>query len=379
MNLLIVFVLLGTPVDDRARASSAVSAGGAVSSDLDMAGYNITNAEDLIFDCNTCPCLIYQESETTDAAACGISVGAGSAYPLASVNTTGADLCIGGGHGQRKVAIADYSLCAGDYVRVAINGTNNDLVAGVGWTAATDNATSCASLCSAMDALVGVSCSACVGAVAPIVVDPGCYSVTLATNDATCATITNEADGQVFYRSEGSAASPMISTQGDSNTGFFHNPSQDGYWYFSGNGYTSVYFGPSGIGMGADKTFTLFGTGAAARIQNGNYVTVIGPAVTDAHGLTTTAAGTGGAMIVNGVLYNDGGSRFNGQMTIDVVIGASVSAPVACAAGTAGTIVYVDDNDDLSGPEHCICSATVDDSTFDWVVFGDPTTPCTLL
>lgn len=143
-------------------------------------------------------CLIYQNAETTDAAAHRMSIRAGDAYPLASVNTSGGYTCAMGGIGSRSISIDNNANCAGDYIRFAINGINNDLTAGVDWTVGATEADSCTSLCSAADALVGLSCDACVGAIAPIVVDPGCYAVVLSDGDATCSTSTNGTDGPTY-------------------------------------------------------------------------------------------------------------------------------------------------------------------------------------
>jgi hypothetical protein len=50
--------------------------------------------------------------------------------------------------------------------------------------------------------------------------------------------------------------------------------------------------------------------------------------------------------------------------------------PVACAAGTVGRIVYVNDNNDGAAAELCICAGITNDATFDWVQVKDMTTAC---
>jgi hypothetical protein len=59
--------------------------------------------------------------------------------------------------------------------------------------------------------------------------------------------------------------------------------------------------------------------------------------------------------------------------TIDAAVPAE---PVACAAGTVGTLTYVNDNNDGAAAELCICAGITNDATFDWVQVKDMTTAC---
>jgi len=82
------------------------------------------------------------------------------------------------------------------------------------------------------------------------------------------------------------------------------------------------------------------------------------------------------------ILSGDGAIDLNsasGGVRLGRIIAAAVAQPVACAAGTAGMIVYVDDNDDTNPAELCICAEIADDATFDWVQVQDMTAPCTLI
>lgn len=68
---------------------------------------------------------------------------------------------------------------------------------------------------------------------------------------------------------------------------------------------------------------------------------------------------------------------FTGGMRVSRTEVASPAEPVACAAGTTGTMVYVNDTDDGAAAELCICAGITNDATYDWVQVKDMTTACT--
>jgi hypothetical protein len=85
----------------------------------------------------------------------------------------------------------------------------------------------------------------------------------------------------------------------------------------------------------------------------------------------------------NGVISTGAGALdlnpATGGVRLGRVIGATVAAPATCAAGTAGMVVYVDDNDDAAPAELCICAETTDDTVFDWVQVQNMAAACTLI
>jgi len=347
-NMIILLLTLGSSLVALAQGAhydnspGDLTGGGTIAGDLDMDGNDLLDVEDLRLTCASCPALIYTNAATTDASPPGISIRSGDAYPLATgTRVYGANTCALGGSGSRKAVVADYTACTGDNIGVVINGVTNTLTAGTHWTAATSNEATCASICTAIDALVGVSCSECSSASVPVVIDPGCNVVKLTTSDAACVAVTNYSDGQLLV-GPGDGAFPAIATPADKDSGFYWF--QDGYWYYSGNGSPSVYFYSGGMGMGTNKTLGLYGTGTGARLINLSAVpTAIGTYPTNLHGLGSGSAGTGGSFIVNGDSYLDGLLSLSGIMRD---VGATCAAGDVAIDTGGGTV------------EFCYCRAT---------------------
>jgi hypothetical protein len=61
---------------------------------------------------------------------------------------------------------------------------------------------------------------------------------------------------------------------------------------------------------------------------------------------------------------------------VEILDAAVPAEPVACAAGTVGTLTYVNDNNDGAAAQLCICAGITNDATFDWVQVKDMTTAC---
>lgn len=170
---------------DGVPPSSLELAGGTMAGDINHAG------NDLV-----CSPL------TSDAAPSDLAAQACGAYPLATVNTTGGDINLAGGHGSKSITVDDYTNCGTDTVTVTVvdsdgAATANVLTEASEWTAATDNATTCASLAAAVGALAGVSATSCTAAKFGVTADAGTLRVTLAEGDATCTTVANGSDGEI--------------------------------------------------------------------------------------------------------------------------------------------------------------------------------------
>jgi len=83
----------------------------------------------------------------------------------------------------------------------------------------------------------------------------------------------------------------------------------------------------------------------------------------------------------NGVIATGTGAlslqSFDKSIQLPVLDAAAPAEPVACAAGTVGRLVYVNDNNDGAAAELCICAGITNDATYDWVQVKDMTTACT--
>jgi hypothetical protein len=189
--IILALVMLGIPQGfayDSTQPNSLPLTGGTMTGDIDL------NGNDLV-----CSPL------TSDAVPSDFAAQACGAYPLAAVNTTGADVNIAGGHGSKSVVIDDFTQCALETVTVTVTDsdgadTANVLTEGTEWDDATSNAAVCLSLGSAVDAVTGVSAdtSACAGCdKLGIIADDGVLVVLLAESAAACTTVANGTDGKV--------------------------------------------------------------------------------------------------------------------------------------------------------------------------------------
>ena len=100
MRYLIALLLLLAPgaalgADINPRETPGVTSDGEVLNDLDLTDtYNIKNVP-----------VIYQEAQTTDAAAATIAIQGGDPLPSATVNTSGGDVPLCGGIGVRTIPV----------------------------------------------------------------------------------------------------------------------------------------------------------------------------------------------------------------------------------------------------------------------------------
>lgn len=119
-----------------------------------------------------------------------------SAWSGSTINTTGSNISLAGGDGTSRYTIVDYTQCTGDTMTLTANGTAYPLVEGINWLATTSNDATCTFLASAMIG-TGAVYASCTGAVMYFKRSPGVSSFSVATGDASCATIFNGADGKI--------------------------------------------------------------------------------------------------------------------------------------------------------------------------------------
>jgi hypothetical protein len=296
----------------------------------------------LSFDCNTCPCLIYQESETTDAHGCGITMHAGHAF---GTSKDGGDLTLCGGDTSHSIATTA-AIAAGDSVYIYIDGVLvATLVEGVAADfdcSGTDD-TCAASLCAAIEAQSGVSCS---GSTSPInpQVDADKCTVGFASADGAAdgefAVDTTGDVGSVLIlarRSDANALPLDFMFRNDPDTGF-RSPVSN-YWYVVAGGQVVQAWSTTGTTL--TKNLDTLNN----RIYSSNSYVNLGPAVTNAHGLTTTLVGTGGSFVVNGDLYNDGAVYAGREADLsagactpkDIVVDTGGATRELCRCNDAGT------------------------------------------
>jgi len=152
-------------------------------------------ANDTVYDINgviTC----YPSADTVPAA---LVYKSRSAWPAATVNTTGSDLVLAPGQGSTRITVSNNANCgAGDTITVTINGTANVLTRGTQWTEGANAAATCTAVRTAVIALAGIDATAttCNSAELDIYRNANGYDVAVATNDATCFTVVNGTDGQ---------------------------------------------------------------------------------------------------------------------------------------------------------------------------------------
>lgn len=133
---------------------------------------------------------------STDADPVDMIIKGANAYSQATVNQTAGDLILSAGVGVYSVTIDDWNNCSGDNVNLQANFSNNVLVEGSEWTAATDNATTATSLAAAADALSGFTAVA-VGDVVYVTFDETITNVNFNDGDATCTTMDENNTGFV--------------------------------------------------------------------------------------------------------------------------------------------------------------------------------------
>jgi hypothetical protein len=139
---------------------------------------------------------VFKDGEQSDLAPNVLHIVGQSAYAQASSNKTGANIRLAAGMGSKVVQVADWNNCSGDTVTITVNGVDYVRTEGVNWVAATSNNATATSLGNAVNNITGVT-SAVVTDTVYATLDTGFASVKLATNDATCLTVTNNTDGDI--------------------------------------------------------------------------------------------------------------------------------------------------------------------------------------
>jgi hypothetical protein len=176
--------------------------GGTLTSDL-----TLSNVDLIANGAGTTDCVIYDDNgaqgctRTADEAPNNVVATAQTAWPGATVNTTGADLVLGAGQGRTAITAFTFANCATDTVTVTIDGTATVSTEGTHWTAATSDAATCASLRTRLIAISGISSTTnCSGEELRVHKSNTTASISIACSDATCCTATSGTDGGIRAR-----------------------------------------------------------------------------------------------------------------------------------------------------------------------------------
>lgn len=175
MKILLLALALATPTDDRPGGGGGVTGTGEIIADA-----------------------LYCGAAATDADALACALRGSSAYPQGT-HAAGI-LYLGGGEGVTKIAITAAN-CVGNYVDIGCNGltaTRFHYGAGLDFEGATDTLAA-ASLATNATTLTDVLATDATGTVY-ILPDATCVSIELATDDATCAAITDGSNAGVVVR-----------------------------------------------------------------------------------------------------------------------------------------------------------------------------------
>lgn len=299
-----IFFLILLLVSSHASATTRHSTDDGRIRDTNSVDGDFTLTGDIAFDCNTCPCLIYQEAETSDSQACGITVTSGNAYSQASVNTYGAALTLCGGAGSDKITVTDSTLSSGDTVEFNVDGTTTTLTEGVDFVCATETNDDCAiSVSNSITANVLNVSSSYSGPVVYPVLDEGHCSTTITLADGgsngVFATKTEGSNGRVLFSDE-------IKFKSDPGTGWIRYSQGSVGWY---SNFAQVgFFYPYGFGVLPGYSMYTYGTNS--HFGNATSYTSIGSKFTDTRSLTTSDVGTGGKLVVTDNLYADSAAEF---------------------------------------------------------------------
>lgn len=172
-------------------------------------------------------------TKNTDTAPRVLSLSGYSAYPAASVSTSGGNVFLAPGIGKRSIAMTRAN-CALDTVTVVRNLTSTALVEGTDWNRGASDTTAATSLAAAINALSGVTATSSSGTVyvqkdiLDSTMGPATV-VTITTDDATCAAITAGSDGTMYLMGTVTAPTLSVTTLTGSNGGTFAN-TPNGAW-----------------------------------------------------------------------------------------------------------------------------------------------------
>lgn len=259
-------------------------------------------SDNLAFDCNTCPCLIYQAAADSDVAACGVTVKAGNAYPEATVNTSGADLTLCGGAGVDQITIDDSTLGAGDTVAIVVDGSSTTYTEGVDFACvAVSNDVCAANLCTAVDGHASLSCS---NTATPIYITPaaGVCTTTITISDGGVdGAFATDAEGvSGVVRVGADQTYPDLSLQvGSAKTGFA--TLNNLLLYYIDGTYVANYTDTS---VRYQVPLLLYNAGSY--VGNVTHFTAIGGAATTSHSAAAGDVVTYDMLEVNGELKLDG-------------------------------------------------------------------------
>jgi hypothetical protein len=235
--------------------------------------------------CSSCPSLIYQTSSTTDAAGNGITMHAGHAF---GTSKDGGDLTLCGGDASHSIATTA-AIAAGDSVDIYIDGVLVDtLVEGVAADfdcSGTDD-TCAASLCAAIEAQSGVSCSGTTSPINPQVDADKC-TVSFAFADGA-------ADGVVGVDTTGSDGVIKIPDHL-----YFINDPDTGIRRYGANYFNFIAGGSPAIGATGAYLYVL------KPVANPGGVMLFGGSVATSHGLSYQDAAFYADVEVDGILYAD--------------------------------------------------------------------------
>jgi hypothetical protein len=309
MNTLLIIALALASPDYDLSWKGFPGSGGTITGDLSITGtLGVTGAttltggstigEDLVLVCSSCPYLVYTPSQTTDAAGDGLTIHAGHAY---GTSKNGGDLLLSGGAGSHEIA-CDQSIAAGDTITITVDGSSTTLTEGVEINAGLNDNEWCASVCTGINAISGVSCSGTTSPIHP------------STDNASSVVSYDFADGGVDGES-------LVDTKGTDGVVVLPNKSNE--WAFKLKGidtgfksYSSgqsllLFVNGSNIGNYTNATFFLNGNlillSSNKRIYDYNQALNLGKTATTSHSLAAQDdVIVGDDLEVDGNLYADG-------------------------------------------------------------------------
>ena len=221
---LVVLLIAGTVHGLKPHDVAQDNTGGTWSGDIDLNDNDITNGTLL----------------TGDVAPVGASVGVGgnaSPYATTAASLIGAPTIVAGGLGTTNTKIIDYTVCGGKWVTVSgvsskgvawTETYTEGAAAPLGWAAATSNAVTATNLAATVDAgaiaslYLDAAAGGAGGVFVGLQVKPGTTQggLTIATNQATCDTVLNGADGGLLITAGLSTTVPVIGSTFYPNNGF---------------------------------------------------------------------------------------------------------------------------------------------------------------
>lgn len=187
------------------------------------------------------------------------------AYEAGSTNKTGGNLILQPGHGTKTIVIDDADQCSGAVVTLDCEGDGGTAYTEASeWTlSAGDDAATCASLASAIEANACVKSAACSTATVQVQVELGAWGFQLSEDTAACTTVANNTRGNILLNGVYNLAT---TADGTPSGGIAGGSSTVTYWALW-NGGTPITFtfntGRVGFDGNAGISRAAQGTGVA--------------------------------------------------------------------------------------------------------------------